>query len=729
MKWGAFDLSLSTELIPPAGLVGNLPLVALVGNPNSGKTSLFNALTGSRQKVGNYPGVTVEKISGQITLDGEDVELIDVPGLYSLAPVSTDEEVAIDALMADGRSPDVVVYVLDASNLERNLFLFSQLAETNLNVVVALTLTDIVKREKADIDLVALHMHLGCEIVPVVSHKGEGLVALREAITRALNDPRELELDIGFPTVVTDAAARLVDQMNRKGIALQPKEARCVLMDEHCTTGDRFREIPELWSAVEEERRVVFGQNVQRRTVDAQARYGWASGVKAEAYLLPSVPRGVSKSERVDALLTHRVFGLIVFLAIMYGVFQSIYTLAAPFMDLIDAGKGAVADWAGSLLSSMPAVQSLVVDGVIEGIGSVLIFLPQIMILFFFIAVLEGTGYMARAAFLMDRLLGWCGLNGRAFIPLLSSFACAIPGIMAARVMPDQRSRMMTILVAPLMSCSARLPVYVLLIGAVIEPQFGAVWAGISLFAMHFIGLAVAIPVVLILNKGWFKGQRLPFMMELPKYQWPRWKDVWLTVLSRAKVFLVTAGTIIFAMTVIIWALLYFPRGHEARYERDYVASGKSVEDGGFEAYAELRQREESALGRFGKAIEPVFVPAGFDWRLTTAILAAFPAREVVVPAMGILFGTGGDVDESSGSLKSEIQNATWPDGRKLMTPWTAMSLMVFFALCCQCMATLAAIKRETNSWKWAAFAFGYMTVLAYVLSVAVQQIGLAVGR
>lgn len=704
------------------------PLVALVGNPNAGKTSLFNALTGSNQKVGNYPGVTVERVSGWMEIDGVKVEVLDVPGLYSLSAISTDEEVAVGAISGAGGHPDLVVYVLDASNLERNLFLFSQLSDTGLNVIVALTLIDVVHRESADIDLVALTKHLGCEVVPVVAHKGEGLGELRDAIARGIEEPRELELDVGFPKVVTDAADRVVEKVNRWGVDLKPREARCVLLDEHCSTGDRFREIPELWQVVEEERKVVFGHSVQAKTVDAQARYAWSSRVKKDSYLPPSVPRGRTKTDLVDAVLTHRVLGVAVFLAIMYVVFQSIYTLATPFMDLIDTGKNLLAGWVGNALSPMPTVRSLVVDGVIEGIGSVLVFLPQIMILFFFISVLEGTGYLARAAFLMDRLLGWCGLNGRAFIPLLSSYACAVPGVMAARVMPDQRSRMMTILVAPLMSCSARLPVYVLLIGAVIEPRYGPVWAGACLFLMHFVGLAVAIPVVLVLNKGVFKGKRLPFMMELPKYQWPRWRDVGLTVFSRAKVFLSTAGTIIFAMTVVIWALLYFPRGDDARYRKEYFAkngvSAAEVDPVALEHYFEMRQREDSVLGRFGRAIEPAFVPAGFDWRITTAILAAFPAREVVVPAMGILFGEGRDTDEESPTLRSSIQKAEWPDGRPLMTPWTSASLMVFFALCCQCTATLAAIKRETNSWKWAAFAFTYMTALAYIVSVGIQQLG-----
>jgi ferrous iron transport protein B len=360
-----------------------------------------------------------------------------------------------------------------------------------------------------------------------------------------------------------------------------------------------------------------------------------------------------------------------------------------------------------------------------------LVFLPQILILFFFISLLEGPGYLARAAFLMDRLLGWCGLNGRAFIPLLSSFACAIPGIMAARVMPDKNSRLATILVAPLMSCSARLPVYILLIGAFIEPKYGAFWAGFALFAMHFLGLLVAIPVVWVLNRKVIKGKRLPFLLELPPYQWPKWRDVWLAMYFRGKIFVKTAGTIIVFMTVLIWGLSYFPRlGAERESQvRQDVASrlGSASQNEIRVAQARAVDEEQlanSVLGRFGKTIEPVFLPAGFDWRITTSILSAFPARETVVPSLGIIFSLGGDVDEGSSDLSKALSDATWPDGRPLFTVWTSVGLMVFFALCAQCMATLATVKRETNSWKWAAFMFTYMTVLAYIGAVFVNMLG-----
>lgn len=365
-------------------------------------------------------------------------------------------------------------------------------------------------------------------------------------------------------------------------------------------------------------------------------------------------------------------------------------------------------------------LQSVIVDGLIAGVGSMVIFLPQILILFLFIAILEGTGYLARAAFLMDRLLGWCGLNGRAFIPLLSSFACAVPGIMSARVMPDPKSRLATILVAPLMSCSARLPVYILLIGAFIEPRWGAGWAGFTLFAMHLLGLAVAIPIVWVLNRGVIKGQKLPFLLELPPYQWPKWKDVWIAIYARGRVFVRTAGTIIVSLSIVIWALTYFPRSDEAtaRYRAEVPSVTQEMSD----QHVAARQLENSYMGQFGKSLEPIFIPAGFDWRLTTAIMAAFPARELVIAQMGIVFNLGSEETEESGDLRSALQHAKWPDGRPLVTAWTAVGFMVFFALCCQCMATLAAIKRETNTWKWPIFVFSYMTILAYLAAVLINQ-------
>ena len=706
------------------------PLVAVVGNPNAGKTTLFNSLTGSYQKVGNYPGVTVERVSGRLILDGQEIEVIDVPGLYSLDPVSEDERVAVDVLngiSAEGRKPDLLVCVVDAGNLERNLYFFSQLAEREMPIVVALTMVDLLEQKGKKIDVAKLSNLLGVDVVPVVGHKNRGLKELREAIDRNLDEPKTPNREIGLPHVLESKVAALRERLARAGFDFSKAEVRKALLGRNPEFEVALAEVAELMEALTQAREELANEGFEVSSSEVASRYEWSAMVEHAVMERSGAPKKKTLTDKIDQVLTHRVFGLIVFVGLMYLVFQSIYSFAKPLMDWIGMGF----DWLGSVVSpwlaGVPILQSLVVEGLIGGVGTMLTFLPQIVILFFFIALLEGTGYLARAAFLMDRLLGWCGLNGRAFIPLLSSFACAIPGIMSARVMPDKKSRLATILVAPLMSCSARLPVYLLLIGAFIEPKFGAGWAGFTLFAMHFLGLLVAIPIVFILNRGIIKGKRLPFLLELPPYQWPKWRDVWIAMYFRGKVFVQTAGTIIVVLSVLIWALLYFPRSDERiqGYRTEYIAVHASAPEAEIQRHVDARLIENSYLGRFGKFVEPAFVPAGFDWRLSTAILAAFPAREVVVSSLGIIFSLGGEVDEASGDLRGALQEAKWPDGRPLVTPWTAVGLMVFFALCCQCMATLATVKRETNSWKWATFMFVYMTALAYIAAIGINQLGL----
>ncbi len=687
--------------------------VALVGNPNAGKTTVFNALTGSFQKVGNYPGVTVESTEGSFTHEGTRFRVVDVPGLYSTDAISEDEQVAIDVvqgIQAGADAPDLLVYVMDANNLERNLFLFSQLAELKIPIVCALTMTDIASKGGATIDVDYLSTALSVPVVPVVGHKSQGVTNLKSAIFESLQN-------LPLPsTILRERLVALRDSFARAGYDYTLGQLEEAINDPDGKLARESIDFPETHELLVASR---------AHAIDAAERYRWAETIRQNAVAEQAGKR--RRSDSVDRILTHRVYGLGVFVGIMYLIFQSIYSFAAPLMDLIEAGFTALSDWVGPMLAANETLRSFVTDGVITGVGSVVVFLPQILILFLLISLLEGSGYLARAAFLMDRLLGWCGLNGRAFIPLLSSFACAIPGIMAARVMPDQRSRLATILVSPLMSCSARLPVYLLLIGAFIEPRFGAGWAGFTLFAMHFFGLLIAIPIVFVLNRRVIKGKRLPFVLELPPYQWPKWKDVAITLFLRGKVFLKIAGTIILFMSMIVWALLYFPRSDadEAAYTSAYAALPQSVKEAvSEENYVLERQTENSYLGTFGKFIEPVFAPAGFDWRISTAILAAFPAREVVVPTLGIIFTVGGDADEESAHLRGALEQARWPDGRKLMTPWTAVGLMAFFALCAQCMATLATAKRETGSWKWAVFMFAYMTTLSYLAAVGINQLG-----
>lgn len=706
---------MKASVLAPTG--AKRPVVALVGNPNAGKTSVFNALTGTHQKVGNYPGVTTERVSGVASLHGEVVEFVDVPGLYSLNPISVDEKIAVETLLGPPR-PDVVVMVVDGSALERHLYLFSQVAELDLPIVVALTMTDLMERQGMAIDVERLKEALGVEVVPVVAHRGRGLAELREAIGRCLRgEASRLSVPRRQARV---RAAILSRRLARAGIDVRRSDLERLLLGEDAETFEAGS--PELQRAVDRAlEETKFGKGLE-----AQDRFGWAHDV-ASATVGSSGER-LRLTDRIDQVLTHRVFGLGLFLALMYAMFQAIYSFAVPLMEGIEWAVENFGEWLRPVLAAgAPALESLVVDGVIAGVGAMLVFLPQILLLFFFIAILESTGYLARAAFMMDRLLSWCGLNGRAFIPLLSSYACAIPGIMAARVMPDHRSRLVTILMAPFMSCSARLPVYVLLIGAIVEPLYGPAWAGFALFAMHFLGLAFAIPFALVFHRGLRRETRLPFHLELPPYQMPKWRDVGLTLWLRAKVFVKMAGTVIVVMSVAIWALLSFPRSPaaDAAYARDYEAlSAQEQARVPLEEYVQMRRLADSYLGRFGRLVEPVFRPAGFDWRISTAILCAFPAREVVVPSLGIIFGLGESATEESADLRSALRNATWPDGRPLFTPWTAAGLMAFFALCLQCMGTLAVMRQETGSWRWPATMFVGMTALAYGVAVALHQAG-----
>ena len=650
--------------------------VALAGNPNAGKTTVFNALCGARQKTGNYAGVTVERKFGNLR-QNPDIEILDLPGTYSLKAKSADEAITTEVLLgtaAGEKKPDLVLAVIDASNLKRSLYLVQQLQELNLPIVGALTMTDIAARRGISLDV------------------------------------KELQKQLGFPLCeVTMATAEQVTELAR--LLETPPAFKAAKSKKTEPT------IEERYSAID---------TMVRKAVKQNAR-----------------PKN-SVTSHIDAVLTHRVFGLAAFALIIGGVFFSIYAGARPVMDAIDAGMKAVGAFLGGKLEAYPVTASLVSDGVIAGAGSVFVFLPQIMILFFFISVLEETGYLARAAFLMDKLLGWTGLNGRAFIPLLSSFACAIPGILSARVMPTDRARMATILIAPLMSCSARLPVYVLFIGAFIEPRAGALWAAAALFGMHLVGISVAMPLAWLLNRKILKTGQSPFVLELPEYRKPHFPNVFRRVYDAATDFLKRVGTIIFALSIVIWALAYFPH-KQATYDSGISAFAKSadVDKTAIEALlkknnlneAEIAQKLEventlraaylrdSFLGSFGRTVEPVFRPLGFDWKISVAILAAFPAREVFVSTLGIIFSVT-DAKDDPAALGKKLAAEKKADGKPAYDMLLALSIMIFFALCAQCMSTLATIRRELGSTGWAVGVFFAMTSLAYVISLAVYQIG-----
>jgi ferrous iron transport protein B len=769
-------------------------LVALVGNPNTGKTTLFNELTGYRQRVGNYPGVTVEKKTGRLAAEGgvaAPIEVIDLPGTYGFAARSQDEGVVIDVLTGreTGRRPDLVVVVLDAVNLRRNLFLASQILELGIPVVAALNMIDLAETHGLFVDPEALAAALGVTVVPIIASKGQGIAELKHAIVKALgsappsNYPRmpatiQCELE-GLRGALQGCAAGAdrglagASQIELLQVLLEPggygEQRLCDQLSRGCSGrgwgrrrrhrhGHRHAVLPDDWAGDLAARRArLHAAGIDPAQVEAEVRYRWIEEVMTRAVDVRAMPAG-SRSDAVDRYVTHPVWGLALLVLIVGAVFQSIYAWAAPVMDLIDEVFHILGAWVAGLVSS-PPLQSLLVNGVVGGVGAVMVFLPQIMILFLFLAILEDCGYMARAAFLLDRVMGFCGLNGKAFIPLISSFACAVPGIMSTRTIENRADRFIAILVAPLMSCSARLPVYVLLIGAFVPPRplLGGV-VGLQtmvLIAMYFIGIIVAVAVIVLLRRVVFKGESRAFLMELPSYKWPSPKTVLYRVYERAREFVVRAGTIIVAVSILIWALGYYPRPAavaaqfaaeraqvhaEAQAARASVAADLSAADAAArrdalaqevqrrlaridrdEAGATLRQ---SWLGRIGHTLEPAVKPLGWDWRIGTAVVASFPAREVVIATLGTIYNLGEGGDDTAG-LRQALQSAQWPDGRPVFNLPVALGIMVFFALCMQCAGTLAVIKRETNSWRWPGAAFAYMTTLAYFASWGTYRLGM----
>jgi len=724
---------------------------ALAGNPNVGKTAVFNALTGLSQTTGNYAGVTVSRTHGTIHLGEVKVNLADLPGTYSLAARSPDEIIVADILLnqrKDEAPVEGIIIVVDASNLERNLYFVSQLMELKKPFIVALNMMDIADRRGYAIDHEALGKALGAPVVPICAHTKLGIDELRKAILQLHGgDVKISNAGCRFPDSQREAVARLSEVLRRHeqklGRIVPAPEAGRILIDQGGYAEQRIaRQLgPEFADELKACRDAALANGSSLAAQEAKARYAWVKEILAVSLERPATRRH-SRSERIDNILTHKVFGTLFFLAIMMVVFQSIYSWAGPVMDGVDGVVGAIGDWAGGHLPEGGMLQSMLVDGVIAGVGGVIIFLPQILLLSLFISVLEDCGYMARAAFLMDKLLGWCGLSGQCFIPMLSSFACAIPGIMATRTISDRRDRFTTILVAPLMSCSARLPVYVIMIGAFVPDNkvLGGLFSlpALTLFLMYALGVAVAVPIAWLLKNSIFKGEKPPFILEMPSYKVPQPTVVALKVYREGREFLQRAGTLIFAVTIVVWALAYFPRAESIG--ASYDAQRAQAEAAGLDAQAlDLRLMElddlesgdylrDSYLGRVGHFVEPVFRPLGWDWRIATATLASFPAREIIVATLGTLFNLGADETEESEGLLATLRGATWPDGRPLFNVAVALSIMVFFALCAQCGATLITIKRETGQWRWPLLTFAYMTVLAYVGAFIAFHVATLVG-
>ena len=683
--------------------------IALAGNPNAGKTTLFNSLTGLKQKVANYPGVTVERKQGAWQLNGSAATLIDLPGLYSLDATSMDEQIARDVItgqVAGVKRPDAIIAVVDATNLERNLYLVTQLFEFGVPVVVALTMIDAFEKQKHEIDIAKFSELLGVPVIAVNAKSGRG----RDELAASLHDVLKsgsTRFSLSHGASKLKFAGQLNDASENGG-----------------PHGKIF------------------------------ARYNFISNVVQES-VRHNDRREHKLSEKIDRVLTHKVFGLLILIGVLLFVFQTIFSWASLPMDLLDQGFGAIGDF---VRGEMPpgVLTDLIVDAIIAGVGGVLVFLPQILLLFLFISLLEDTGYMARAAFLMDKLMSRVGLHGKAFLPLMSSFACAIPGIMATRTIENRRDRFATILIAPFMSCSARLPVYTLMIAAFFAGQtvFGFVsLAAVLMLSMYALGMLVAVAVAFILKRTLLKAPPPPFIMELPPYRVPNFRTVFQNMLTRAWLFVKRAGTVILTISIILWALMYFPRSGQwtvvsgqttaiSEAETRPVGSvskttqtdirrqdiGNKDQSPKTEVQSESEQLKHSFAGQFGHVIEPVIRPLGFDWKVGVALIASFAAREVLVSTLSIIYNVGKDEDAQSQTLISAIKDARTDDGAPAWTPLKALTLMVFFVLAMQCMSTLAIVRRETNSWRWPLFMMSYMTGLAYVASVITYQGGRLLG-
>lgn len=756
--------------------------IAAIGNPNTGKSTLFSALTGLHTRIGNFPGVTVEKKVGWFEFQNQRVQLVDLPGTYSLSPRTLDEMVSVDVLLgrqADVGKIDAVLCIVDASNLERHLYVVSQVLDLGLPVVLVLNMWDVARDRGIQVDVAALQERLGIPVLTCEAHRRQNITAVQQALVAVAEQPPRDRMLL-FPPEFYQEARQLQEEFGSKA-GSQPMPAyvaeRLLLDPGGFIESQWTQRFPQtLPQAVSAARERLKAAGCKVPSAEARLRYAWARQVLTDIVTAPT-ERAQTFSDRVDRWLTHRVYGLLAFVLVMFLVFQSLYTAAEPLMESIENGQKAVGSAVSEFLAPGP-LQSLLVDGVVAGVGSVIVFLPQIVLLFLFIAILEDCGYMARAAFLMDKLMTKVGLSGKSFVPLMSSFACAIPGIMATRVIENWRDRMTTILIAPLMSCSARLPVYVLLISAFIPPIWVGGWLplqGTVLFGMTFLGAAVAIPVAWIFKKTLFRGETPPFVMELPTYKWPSARIVAHRVLERAKSFLFRAGTLIFATNMIVWALSYFPGDHSreiglriaaerqvANFSVQWEQREKIREQLDDEEAEDLDDDERAALegelakldeflrpvdlsivalneeserllaashlGRAGKFIEPAVQPLGWDWRIGVGVIASFPAREVIIGVLGTIYSLGGDVEAESSGLQAALQQATWPDGRPVFTIPVAISIMVFFALCAQCGATLMVIHRETNHWGWPVFTFAYMTTLAYFGAWITVQIGTALG-
>jgi len=689
-------------------------IVLVAGNPNSGKSTIFNALTGARAHVANYPGVTIDRVSATLTTgDRRAIELVDLPGTYSLSARSREEQIAVDSLLGRGLpSPRAVVVVVDAAALGRALFLAIEVIATGVPVVIALNMSDEAARDGIVIDTARLAAMTGAEVVQTVATRGEGITALKDAIGRAAAKAPSEAPFLERPAALTVDIAELEAAILAERVLERPGAARAwatwllLSLDDGGT--DDLAGVPASLRAQTlaiRKRAAAAGRNVDLEIISSS--YQRVDTIVDEVVRRSPDPRR-RRTDRIDSVLTHGVYGGAVFALVMLVVFQALFTWSEPAIAFIESVVAGVQGLAASALPAGP-LTDLVINGIIAGVGNVVVFVPQIGLLFVFIGLLEDSGYLARVAFVIDRLMRSVGLNGRAFVPMLSGFSCAVPAVMATRTIESRTDRLLTMLVLPLMSCSARLPVYVLITATVFAPgaRIGVLSAGaVLLFAMYMLSVVAALTAAAVLRRTVLKGPGATLVLELPPYRLPAPRVLLFNVWQRVRAFLIGAGTVILALTIVLWALLSYPKATAA-------AAGE-----------QLRQ---SFAGRLGHAIEPAIEPLGFDWRIGVGIIGAFAAREVFVSTLAIVF----DIESADGDdepLREALRTATWPDGRRLMTPLAGVSLMVFFVLACQCMSTIAVVRRESGTWRWPIFMLAYMTMLAYVASLAVYQAGSRLG-
>lgn len=718
---------------------GKIVNVALVGNPNCGKTTLFNFASGSHERVGNYSGVTVDAKEARFKHKGYTFKIVDLPGTYSITEYSPEELYVRKHIME--KMPDIVINVVDAANLERNLFLTTQLIDMNIKVVIALNMYDELTQSGVVFDYEALAQMIGIPIVPTVASKGKGVKELFSKLIEVYEDesPVVRHVHINYGKLIEQSIREIQDEIWKNPSLTDRISSRFLaikLLEQDKTVEQMIKMLPN-FNAIQ----FVIQKNIKflegeygeiSETILTDAKYGFIGGALRETYHDSNNNKPKRMIRNLDDLLTHRIWGFPFFFLFMWLMFQSTFTLGNYPMEWIDAGVGWFGGWLSDLLAEGP-LRDLIVDGIVGGVGGVIIFLPNILILFFFISLMEDTGYMARASFIMDKLMHKIGLHGKSFIPLIMGFGCNVPAIMATRTLDNRKDRILTMIITPFMSCSARLPVYVLLISAVFQS-----YQGLVLFTIYLTGIFLAIITALVMKKVAFAKKDVPFVMELPPYRIPTLRNTIAHMWFKASQYLKKMGTVILVASIIIWALGYYPR--EVEFSRDYKTAIEVVEGDNtidqelraqlirnLEISMESERQEKSYIGRMGHALEPVISPLGFDWKMGVSILAGLAAKEIVVSTMGVLYQADPDADENSESLQQKIREQTHNTGtlkgRRVFTPLVSMAFMMFILIYFPCVAVIAAIKKEAN-WGWALFTMVYTTALAWLVAFAVYQIG-----